>query len=219
LTIDEFEGQFVKLKNVTAFAIEGPDKVGKATQSNLLVHALMDFSTLRTNLIEIPSRHHTCHGKIYDMLKRRPNGTAPAVEHPEIFQTFQVANRFHVQEDIERMAKDGNIIIIFDRWAMSSWAYGLASNVKPSQLETISEGLLEPDVTFVLEGRSFDRPEQENDAYEDDNNFQSKVRKTYSQLASANKNVIRINADRHKNVVHEDIFMVVKRHLIEGGLL
>lgn len=209
----------MKLKNVIAFALEGPDKVGKATQSKMLVNALMDLSSLRTNLIEIPSKHHTCYTKIYDMLKRRPDGSAPAVDHPAIFQTFQVANRFHVQEDVERMAKSGPVVIIFDRWVASSWAYGLAADVQPTQLEVINAGLLVPDITFMLQGRGFDRPEEEDDAYEDDNSFQSKVRKTYQEWSAANENVVTVDADRPKEVVHEDIFTVVKRHLIQDGAL
>ncbi len=209
----------MKLKNVTAFAIEGPDKVGKATQSKLLVNSLVDFSSLRTNLIEIPSKHHTCYTKIYDMLKRRMDGSAPAVDHPAVFQTFQVANRFHVQEDIQRMAEAGKVVIIFDRWVESSWAYGGASNVPSAKLEAMNNGLLEPDITFILEGRGFDRLETEDDAYEDDNSFQAKVRSVYHQWAEVKKYAIRIDADRPKEIVHEDIFMFVKRHLIEEGLL
>lgn len=209
----------MKIENVIAFAIEGPDKVGKATQSNLLINALIDFSALRANLIEIPSKHHTCYTKIYDMLRRREDGSAPAVDHPEIFQTFQVANRFHVQEDIERMAKGGPVVIVFDRWAPSSWAYGAAAGVRPSQLTVINEGLLEPDITFVLSGRGFDRPEQEDDAYEDDDSFQGRVRKEYQKWGSGHKSAISIKADRPKDIVHDEIFTIVKKHLIGEGLL
>ena len=209
----------MKLKNVTAFAIEGPDKVGKATQSNLLINALIDLSALRANMIEIPSKHHACYAKIYDMLKRRPDGSAPAVDHPAIFQTFQVANRFHVQEDIERMAEGGHVVIIFDRWVGSSWAYGSASEVSPKEIEAINHGLLEPDITFVLEGRGFDRPETDDDAYEDDESFQGRVRHAYQKWAESKTHVTRINADRPKEIVHDEISSTVKRHLISEGIL
>lgn len=209
----------MKIKNITAFAIEGPDKVGKATQSNLLINALMDFSSLRANLIEIPSKHHTCYAKIYDMLRRREDGSAPAADHPEIFQTFQVANRFHVQEDIVRMALGGPALIVFDRWIPSSWAYGSASGLRPSQLTTINEGLLDPDITFVLQGKGFDRPEQEDDAYEDDDSFQSRVRKEYRRWGVEHEDAIFIEADRAKEIVHDEIFTFVKKHLIEKGML
>ena len=209
----------MKLKNVTAFAIEGPDKVGKATQSKLLVNALVDFSVLRANLIEIPSKHHACYAKIYDMLKRRTDGSAPAVDHPAVFQTFQVANRFHIQEDIERMAQGGHVVIVFDRWVASSWAYGLAANVRPEQLDVINDGLLVPDITFLLDGRGFARPEQEDDAYEDDDSFQGSVRKTYQQWAEGKSHVVRIDPLRPREIVHEEIYTIVKRRLLEVGLL
>jgi len=209
----------MRIQNVTAFAIEGADKVGKATQSNMLANALVDFSSLRVNSIEIPSRHHTCHTKIYDMLRRREDGSAPAFDCPAVFQTFQVANRIHVQEDIERMAQGGDVVVIFDRWVASSWAYGLAAGVGAAELRVINEGLLDPDITFMLEGKGFDRPGQGDDAYEDDDSFQGKVREAYRQWSKSKSNVIHIGADREKSVVHEEIYMHVKRCMIKKGLL
>lgn len=230
----------MKIPNITAFAIEGPDKVGKATQSMLLYEALDGFAPCPVHRIEIPSGNHTCYDKIYDMLDRRPDGSAPAVDHPEVFQTFQVANRFHVQEGIMktrrpyrgehsafgRLVRRGQrgqqrerAIIIFDRWVASSWAYGRASGVSDEKIRIINEGLLVPDVTFVLQGRGFDRPEQGDDAYEDDDSFQANVRKMYAEWAAVNAHAHAVDADQDRESVHEEILSVVNKCLIEKGIL
>lgn len=204
----------MKIPNLTSFVLEGPDKVGKATQSNLLVAAIDDLK-LRCHLIEVPSKSHACYDKIYDMLKRRGDGSAPAHDHPEIFQTYQAANRFHIQEDLRRMAQGGNMIVVFDRWHISSWVYGLAAGMHPSKLHVISEGMLDVDVTFVLNGRGFDRPEVEDDAHEDDSSFQSKIRADYGEL----EGVVHIDADRPKKIVQDELFTIAKRHLINAAIL
>lgn len=217
----------MKLENIIAFALEGPDKVGKATQSKMLTDALVGLSSefarnsieVRIHRVEIPSKNHACYDKVYDMLNRRSDGSAPAVDHPEIFQTFQVANRFHVQEDLKTMAADGPTVIVFDRWVASSWAYGMASNVSRDKLRIINDGLIVPEVTFVLNGKGFDRPEQEDDAYEDDGGFQARVRRTYEQWTHGRSHVRMVDADRDLDVVHEEIFTIAKKQLSSMGLI
>lgn len=222
----------MKIDNIISFALEGPDKVGKATQSKMLCDALVGLSDkfnlkgvdVRVHRVEIPSRSHACYDKVYDMLVRRDNGSAPAVDHAEVFQTFQVANRFHVQSDLQTMGEQGRpTIIIFDRWVLSSWAYGLSSGVSAEKIGVINDGLLKPEITFVLHGKSFDRPEQEDDAYEDDDSFQAKVRKNYESISSGyseNWNHTRsIDANRDMDVVHNDILAIVKGELQRKGIL
>lgn len=227
----------MKIDNVIAFALEGPDKVGKATQSKMLAEAIHDLAPefikkkllIRLHRIEIPSGSHACYDKVYEMLNRREDGSAPAVDHPEVFQTFQVANRFHVQDDLIPMASSGDpVIIIFDRWVLSSWAYGMASGVAPSKIKIINDGLLHTDITFVLNGESFKRPEQEDDAYEDDDSFQARLRRQYEELSKPDafkdgecpsSLIININPNRDRDVVHENILDHVKVELKRRGIL
>lgn len=208
----------MKIHNLKSFVIEGPDKVGKATQSNLLFDAVDDLG-IRCHRIEVPSKNHACYDKIYDMLRRREDGTAPAHDHPEIFQTYQAANRFDIQEDLRLSAQGGNVVVIFDRWHVSSWVYGLTAGMLPSKLDVISEGVLEPDITFILDGKGFDRPETQDDAYEDDAGFQDRVRARYAEHDRGVTSVVHLDADRPKKLVHEDIFVMVKRELLRQGML
>ena len=222
----------MKIDNIISFALEGPDKVGKATQSKMLCDALVGLSEefkvkgvdVRVHRIEIPSRSHACYDKVYDMLARREDGSAPAVDHAEVFQTFQVANRFHVQSDLQSMGEQGRpTIIIFDRWVLSSWAYGLASGVSADKLRIINDGLIKPEMTFVLAGKSFDRPEQEDDAYEDDDSFQAKVRRNYDGISDGDgeswRHTRTIDANRDRDAVHSDILAIVKGELQRRGVL
>lgn len=210
----------MKIPNLTTFAIEGPDKVGKATQSSLLLHGLEDLR-LRCHLIEVPSKNHACYDKIYDMLRRREDGSAPAHDHPGIFQTYQAANRFHVQDDLRRIASEGKAIIVFDRWHVSSLVYGRVAGMDEKELAVISEGMLVPDITFVLDGQSFDRPEQGDDAYEDDDGFQARVRGLYAaHETSVEVGVVEhVEANRERQTVSQDILTSAAKALIARGLL
>ncbi len=210
----------MKIKNTIAFAFEGPDKVGKATQSKLLYDALMDLK-VSIHRIEIPSKHHVCYSKIYSMLTRDGDGKADAHEHPEIFQTFIIANRFHVQSDVERMALDraSPVVIIFDRWDASSWCYGNALGISLDKIKVINDGLMIPDITFVLNGQGFSRLEEADDAFEDDQSFQSRVRAEYDRWSKSREDAISIRADRSKEVVHDEIFTISKKYLIKNGIL
>lgn len=209
------------IPNLITFAIEGPDKVGKATQSRMLLAALEEMELLRSHLIEIPSKNHACHDKIYDMLRRREDGSAPAHDHPAIFQTFHAANRFHVQEDLARIAESGKTVVVFDRWHISGYIYGRVSGMKKEQLATIVEGMLVPDVTFILDGRGFDRPEQEDDAYEDDEGFQAKVRALYREHRPQDERIVveHIEADHPKEIVHQQILTITTRTLVSRGFI
>ena len=208
----------MKIHNLTSFVLEGPDKVGKATQSNMLFDAIDDLG-IRCHRIEVPSKNHACYDKIYDMLRRRKDGHAPAHDHPEIFQTYQAANRFDIQEDLRLSAQGGSVVVIFDRWHVSSWIYGLTAGMLPSKLEVISEGVPDPDITFILDGQGFDRPETKDDAYEDDSGFQDKVRSRYAAHGHSVASVVHVDADRSKKLVHEEIFTMVKRELLKQGML
>lgn len=210
----------MQIENLTTFALEGPDKVGKATQSQMLLGALEDLR-LRCHLIEIPSKNHACYDKIYDMLKRREDGSAPAHDHPEIFQAYQAANRFHVQEDLRRIANGEQTFVIFDRWHVSSLVYGHVAGMDEEKLAVISEGMLVPDVTFILDGKGFRRPEKADDAYEDDMEFQVKVRNLYRMhRPKATAGIVEhVEAEHPKQIVHQSILSIVTKILVARGIL
>ena len=222
----------MKIPNLTTIALEGPDKVGKATQSKLLLVALevmgfsrSEHSSLRKHgclLIEVPSKNHACYDKIYDMLRRREDGSAPAHDHPGVFQAFQTANRFHVQDDLRRLSAERNMVVVFDRWQASSRVYGRIAGLSERELEDIAEGLLVPDITIILDGGGFDRPEQADDAYEDDDSLQSKSQQLYADQLSGGADVglvYHVDADRSRNIVHQQILSSVTRVLVARGLL
>ena len=117
------------------------------------------------------------------------------------------------------MAQGGDMVVIFDRWHVSSWVYGLSAGMLPSKLDVISEGMLDPDITFVLDGEGFDRPELEDDAYGDDSSFQNKVRARYREHGVNATGVIHINADRDKEIIQEEIFVIAKHHLSKAAIL
>jgi len=156
--------------------LEGLDRVGKATQAQLLEKLLisMGYSAVR---IEVPVKDKYTHKLIYKMLK---NGLAKYF--PLAFQTVQFVNRLLFQKKaLPSLVKD-NDFIIFDRWSASSYVYGKASGVSEFFLRKMMNKLVQPDVTIVLDGES--HVNEYRDVYEKDRLFQRRVRAHYIDFVS-----------------------------------
>jgi len=200
-----------KPKNLTIIAIEGPDKVGKQTQSQLLEKRLRSLQIttpdlpLVTMLYEIPSSSGICHKEIYEALDG--GADAPAKRWPEVFQALQVANRIDVQKRLlskVELSPARNFVAVFDRWHVSSFAYGWPLGLSDDMLAYFRSMVWTPDMTFLLEGNGFDR-DGPRDAYEDDGSFQSEVRKGYKRWYDENRsreNIVIVDADRDIDDVH-----------------
>lgn len=156
----------------TIIAIEGPDKVGKQTQTNMLVQALKREHH-KVKLIEVPVRDLLTHKLIYWMLR---NGRAKT--WPNVFQTLQFFNKwlFQVKLLFLRWTYD---YVILDRWALSSIVYGDAGGANKTYNRFLYWFLREPDVTLILVGAA--RSGEVTDAYEKDNVLQTNVRKGYAE--------------------------------------
>ena len=196
--------------------IEGPDKVGKETQTRMLVEALpqhiKDYSLpearkLRVTSQEIPYDDQNTYRQLYKMLK---NGDA--VEHPEAFQTFQAANRMIWQAEVlHDMARYYDLIVL-DRWNISSWVYGRAGGCSDAMLKCVLEPIIEPDLVFVFDGDPFDTPERPDDSYEANKPLMQRVREGYRRWALENPNIaILIDANRPRDVVHSELL----KHCVE----
>lgn len=208
------------INNCYLIVIEGPDKVGKETQSKLLVESLQTrfYKTFEGQITkkrvpisvvreEIPYRDGITHTKIYDMLK-----SGEAVDHPDAFQTLQVANRMIWQKTVLTNMSMRKDVIILDRWNISSWVYGRASGCSEKMLDCLLRDIVKPDIVFVFDGDPFITPEREDDSYERNKVFMAKVRRQYQRWASKNPGVaVKVEANRPKDVVQEKLV----RHCLE----
>ena len=153
-------------------AIDGPDKVGKETQTKLLAKALTERG-LRAQCFEIPTDRCASFDLIYEWLE---NGEA--VRHPNEFWTLQAINRLNFQRYLLHHMTSVDVWIL-DRWHASHWAYPAAAGLDEELFDTqLMRGVFVPDLTLIFLGGGFDtkeRPYEDGDVYEKDTVFQSRV--------------------------------------------
>lgn len=188
-------------------AIEGPDRLGKETQSKKLEKALQGNGTqpFWTALrVEVPYQDGTSrepgglHHEIYDMLK---DGSAR--KFPVAFQTLHVANRLHFQYNVLPTWEHRDVFI-FDRWNLSTRVYGACDGVSQEVTDRILQNVMDPDICFVFDGEPFHK--EGLDSYEKDDEFQRRVRGLYRELSDQDPTCVRIDANRDPEVIHKEIW-------------
>lgn len=191
-------------------AIEGPDRVGKATQTSLLTAYLRSKSVVTNNngltyyasvtSVEVPVKGFL-HSTIYYMLR---NGLAK--RFPNLFQTVQSLNKLWFQ--IFYLKRWNVDYVTLDRWKLSTRVYGEATGVHSILLRVFDYLLIEPDATIVLEGAA--QVNEARDSYERDSKLQRLVRTTYAKIAHEKDKHFVINANQTREAVHNDIVNALK---------
>lgn len=199
-----------KPKDLIIIEFEGPDKVGKQTQSKMFAKYLNDNDNYHVGLFEVPDKSFQTGMQIYSWLKNKM-----ASKYPEAFQMLQTANRLSLQEELSDFTQlYGNLnIVIFDRWIGSTYAYGRASGLTKEFIDDITSPIWKPDATFILFGDPHVDPD-ENDEYETNKEFQKRVREGYLEwVRGAPQNKYLIDANRTKEIVFEDIVEKFKEYI------
>lgn len=192
-------------------AIEGADRLGKATQTEMLLTNLRK-SNFRATHEEVPWRDNITYDLIYKMLH---NGDA--VAHPIVFQTYQGCNRLIMQTQYLNGLAPHYDVILLDRWTPSTWVYGRASGVEDPATKAILQDVWDPDFTVILDGESFDMPEKKADDYEKDQSFQRQIRDGYIRWYEEHQEkAVVINANRDRHTVSSDIAENVLRFLTDA---
>jgi len=155
--------------------IEGPDRVGKATQSLMLKNRL-EAAGYTATIVEVPIKTNFAYHIVYWMLR---NGLAKRL--PKIFQWFQFFNRQVFQRRELPTLEAQYDYIIMDRWSLSTTIYGEAAGVPKDFTESLSRRLKKPFHTFILLGKS--HRHKVEDVYEADSDLQQRVRKLYGEWA------------------------------------
>jgi len=188
-------------------AIEGPDRVGKATQAKLLEEALT-IRNRKATVEEIPYNDGVTYKQIYAMLH-----SGAVNQHPVIFQTLQATNRRIFQKQYLPTLAIHYEVVILDRWNLSTRVYGEASGVPKDATDLMLDGILEPDVTLVFDGKPF--PKEGLDVWEADLEFQRKVRGLYIDAVTFGRDqgLVKIEAAGTKEEIHEKCLGYVLSHL------
>lgn len=188
-------------------SIEGPDRVGKQTQTKLLGAALAThWAFNNVGMIETPIKYGRTYNKIYDMLR---DGTAK--KYPSAFQGLQVLNRLQYQETFLREFMKEYDAFVFDRWNASSYAYGRASGLSAEEVRCLTELVADVDLTIILDGDPF--PKSSLDDYEKDNAMQKRVREYYYEWAKSQPTkgcVYSVNANDTIESVHNAIWDITR---------
>ena len=185
-------------------AIEGPDRVGKATQAQLLAERLMPH---KATVEALPYDDGVTYPEIYAMLR-----SGAVDKYPVIFQTLQGTNRRFFQKNFLPTLASHYDVLILDRWNLSTRVYGRASGVSEGATNTILEGIVEPDVTLVFDGKPF--PKEGLDVWEANLPFQKRVRELYLEYcAKSPEHFVKIDAERPVEVIQEEVLAIVRSRL------
>lgn len=182
--------------------IEGPDRVGKETQTKMLVEYIRQRG-YSVKHVEVPYNDNLSHKLVYSMLK---GGAAKM--YPTTFQLVQFANKFMFQVTRLPLYMLKYDYVVFDRWRLSSVVYGNATNVIPKITQITYDALKRADATIVLLGSSYSM-NNVGDSYESDSKLQQDVKKEYKDWAEKNQKDTRIISSTgmrfevHANIVDE----------------
>ena len=184
--------------------IEGSDKAGKATQTQLLKEDL-EMQGMSVGTLAFPV-YTTRIGK---EIKAFLSGEREYQE--QIKHMLLSANRWEKKAEIERMLKDKNHVIL-NRYYQSNLVYGLASGLRLEWLLSLDEGLPKEDIVIVLDvvaEVSKRRIAQRGDIFEMNDNMMQGASKLYRELAGRYGWIL-VNGDRSREDVHKEIMRIVE---------
>jgi dTMP kinase len=187
-------------------AFEGLDQSGKQTQAERLRDRLTAVGrTVR--LLSFPDYQTHIGGEIGRALRGEREYGA------DVMQLLYVANRYEYRDEIAREREAGTIFVC-DRYLASSVAYGEAHGLDGAWLREMQKYLPQPDLTILLDippDVSARRKTADRDKYERDLALLARVRESY--LRQANDGWLRLDADRDRGEVAEDVFDAVSSKL------
>jgi thymidylate kinase len=187
--------------------VEGPDRVGKFTQTHLLQEYITGIG-LGATVVEVPIRSAITYRVIYWMLQ---NGLAKTF--PKIFQWFQFINRKIFQVFTLPVLEEHYDFIIMDRWSLSTIVYGIAEGVPKDYTIGLAKKLREPDFTIILFGEAHEHVAE--DSYEADVSLQVRVRLEYAKWALENPKMTKfIDCNQDKKIVAEKIKNILQEKRI-----
>jgi dTMP kinase len=188
-------------------AFEGLDQSGKQTQAERLRDTLKQNGR-KARLVSFPDYGTS----IGEELARALQGEREY--GPEVMQLLYIANRYERKPDLERWL-EGGLILVCDRYAASSVAYGEAQGLDPAWLADLQKFLPPADVTILLDiapETAVQRKAVDRDRYERDLAMQARVRESYHRQATAGSWVT-LDGERSKDEIAADVLAAVSKLL------
>lgn len=173
------------MSQLKIIAIEGADNVGKST----LAQTLSDY--LDIELVKFPNERLGSGKQARRMLNDEDQFD------PEYWQYLQNENKI----DILKTLVSGTYI--FDRFKLSEIVYGLANGVNEQCVRSCADLLPDPDITFLLTGRSYGH---DADIYSNDE-YQTVITKLYlTEAKNSSGRIEIINNEKSADAVLEEVF-------------
>jgi dTMP kinase len=188
-------------------AFEGLDQSGKQTQAELLRDHLKREGH-KSRLVSFPDYGTSIGEEIARALSGERDYDA------DVMQLLYVANRYERRPDLQRWI-DGGLILVSDRYAASSIAYGEAQGLDPVWLSEIQKFLPPAWLTIMLDispETAVQRKALERDRYERDLAMQARVRDSYRRQADAAGWAV-IDGERSREAIAADVLDAVMPRL------
>lgn len=188
-------------------AFEGLDQSGKRTQAERLRDWLKSQGR-KAKLTSFPDYGTPIGEEIARALQGERDYT------PDVMQLLYVANRYERKPQVEEWLASGAVVIC-DRYAASSIAYGEAHDLNGGWLTDMQRFLPKPGLTIVLDiapATAARRKVADRDRYERNLEMLARVRESY-QRQSTQPGWLLLDADRAPDLVAADIVRAVSARL------
>jgi dTMP kinase len=192
-------------------AFEGLDQSGKQTQAERLRDRLKEGGH-KSRLVSFPDYGTSIGEEIARALQGEREYGA------EVMQLLHIANRYERKPDLQRWL-DGGLVLVCDRYAASSIAYGEALGLDAAWLADIQRFLPPPALTILLDitpETAVKRKSVDRDRYERDLAMQQRVRQSYHRQAAADRWVV-LDGERSKDVVATDVFAAASTVIVRDA--
>ncbi|MEM3205090.1 MAG: dTMP kinase [Candidatus Micrarchaeaceae archaeon] len=199
---------------------EGIDGSGKTTQAKAL-SAYLASKGIKCFLTKEPTN-----GPIGRFIRQNAAGIAgsfvkvnKSIANKEVdsmlinqfaMQALFVSDRlYHIEQFIKPKLKSG-YTVISDRYILSTIAYGMAAGISKGWLVALNRGLIEPDVTLLLDIspavalKRIGARGSKKELFEKEL-FLSKAQRAYLKLAKTTRGCIVIDAEESKDEVAQEI--------------
>ena len=192
-------------------AFEGLDQSGKQTQAERLRDRLKEGGH-KSRLVSFPDYGTSIGEEIARALQGEREYGA------DVMQLLYIANRYERKPDLQRWL-DGGLVLVCDRYAASSIAYGEALGLDAAWLADIQRFLPPPALTILLDitpETAVKRKSVDRDRYERDLAMQQRVRQSYHRQATADRWVV-LDGERSKDVVATDVFAAASKLIVRDA--
>jgi len=188
-------------------ALEGLDQSGKQTQAELLRDHVKQLGR-KSRVVSFPDYATSIGEELARALQGEREYGA------DVMQLLYIANRYERKADLLRWL-EGGLVLVCDRYAASSIAYGEAQDLDPAWLSDTQKFLPPAALTILLDitpDTAARRKAADRDRYERDLNLLARVRESYRRQAAGGAWIV-IDGEQPKDRVAAEVVSAVQTRL------